>query len=65
MINTTGYDMNIDPYVLPSQCEKVIYSQVLGRVGCSFVVRFDIRGSLIKYIFPKEYVRGEDKYMGE
>ena len=38
-----------EPYVLPSQCEQVFYSKVPGRVGWSFVIRHDPRGSTIEY----------------
>ena len=49
MVNTRLFEPRIEPYVLPSQCEHVFYSEVLGKVGWSFVVRHDPRGRLVKY----------------
>ena len=43
------FDLRTDPYVIPSQCEQVFYSDLLGKVGWSFFVRNDPRGRLIKY----------------
>jgi len=60
MINTTRYELNTKPCVLPSQCEEVFYSQVLCRSSWSFVVIFDPRGRSVKYIFCKEDVHEED-----
>ena len=61
MINTSRYEPNIEFFVLPTQCEQVFYSQVQGREGRSFVVRFDPRRRHVKYIFPEEYVHEEEE----
>jgi len=57
MINTTMYKLDTKPYILPTQCENVFVSRVLGRASWLYVVRFDPRGRPIKYIFSKEGVR--------
>ena len=31
MVNTRSFEPGIDPYVLPSQCEHVFYSEVPGK----------------------------------
>ena len=49
MVNTRFFEPGIEPYVLPSQCEQVFYSDVLGKAGWSFVVRYDPRARLVKY----------------
>ena len=49
MVNTMLFEPGMDPYVLPIQCEQVFYSEVLGKVGWSFVVRHDPRGRAVKY----------------
>ena len=49
MVNTRFFEPGTEPYVLPSQCEQVFYSEVPGKVGQSFVVRYDPRGRLVKY----------------
>ena len=49
MVNTRLFEPGMDPYVLPSQCEQVFYSEVPGRGGWSFVVRHDPRGRSVKY----------------
>ena len=49
MVNTRLFELGMKPYVLPSQCEQVFYSEVLGKAGWSFVVRHDPRGRPIKY----------------
>jgi hypothetical protein len=49
MINTRTFELGIKTYVLPRQCEKVFYSEVPGKVGWSYVVRYDPRVSPIKY----------------
>jgi hypothetical protein len=46
--------LSIELYVLPSQCEKVSYSQVLGRVGWSIVIRIDPRGRFVKYVLEED-----------
>ena len=52
--NTREFEPGIEPYVLPIQCEQVFYSEMLGKVGCSYIVRYDPRGRPIKYNAPKE-----------
>ena len=47
MVNTRFFKTGKDPYLLPSQCEQVFYSEVPGKVGWSFVVRHDPRGRSI------------------
>ena len=49
MVNTRLFELGTEPYVLPSQCEHVFYSDVPGRVGWSFTVRHSPRGRSIKY----------------
>ena len=49
MVNTKLFAPRTQPYFLPSQCEQVFYTEVLGRGGWSFVVRHDPRGRQIKY----------------
>ena len=49
MVNTRLFEPGTEPYVLPSQCKYVFYSEVLGKAGWSFVVRHDPRGRPIKY----------------
>ena len=49
MVNTRLFEPRTDPYVLPSQCEQVFYSEVPGKEGWSFVVRHNPRGSPVKY----------------
>ena len=54
MINTNRYEPNTEPYVLPIQCEQVFFSEVPGRAGWSFVVRFDPRGRPVEYTLPED-----------
>ena len=49
MVNTRLLEPGKEPYVLPSQWEHIIYYEVPGKVGWSFVVRHDPRGRPIKY----------------
>jgi hypothetical protein len=49
MVNTRAFESGTKPYVLPSQCEKVFYSEVPGKAAWSYVVRYDPRGKLVKY----------------
>jgi hypothetical protein len=49
MVNTREFELGTKPYVLPIQCEKVFYSEVPGKVGWSYVVRYDPRGRPVKY----------------
>jgi hypothetical protein len=54
MVNTRSFEPGIDHYVISRQCEQVFYSEVPGRVGWSFVVRYDPRGRLVKYNVAEE-----------
>ena len=56
MVNTRTFESNTETYVLLSQCEYVFYSEVLCKLGCSFVVRYDPRGWHAKYIV----IEGDD-----
>ena len=49
MVNTRLFELGMNPYVLPSQCEHVFYSELLGRGGWSFSMRHDPRGRKINY----------------
>jgi hypothetical protein len=49
MVNTRAFEPGTEPYVLPSQCEQVFYSEVPGKAGWSYVVRYDPRGRPVKY----------------
>ena len=49
MIKTMMFERGHDHYVFPSQCEQVFYSKVPCERDWSFVVRYDPRGSLVKY----------------
>jgi hypothetical protein len=49
MVNTRAFELGTKPYVRPSQCEQVFYSQVPGKVGWSYIVRYDPRGRPVKY----------------
>ena len=49
MMNTTMYESNLETCALPSQYEKVFYSEVLGKPSWSYIVRYDPRGRPIKY----------------
>jgi hypothetical protein len=47
-----------------SQCEKVFYSEVLGKSGWSDIVRYDLRGRPIKYnhVADDEYNNEEEDH---
>lgn len=50
MVNTRLFELVGDEtYVISSQCEQVVYSEVPNKLGWSFVVRHDPRGMPIKY----------------
>ena len=49
MVNTRLFEPGTKPYVLTSQCEYVVYSEVPSRQGWSFAVRHDPRGRPVKY----------------
>ena len=63
MINTRSFELVGDePYVLPSQCEQVFYSEVPHKQGWSFVVRHDPRGRPIKYnVMEEEDIEDDDE----
>jgi hypothetical protein len=54
MVNTRMFEPDTQSYALPSQCEKVFYLEVPGKVACSYVVRYDPRGRNVKYNVPEE-----------
>jgi hypothetical protein len=54
MVNTRSFEPGTDHYVLPRQCEQVFYSEVPGKAGWSFVVRYDPRGRPVKYNIVEE-----------
>jgi hypothetical protein len=54
MVNTRSFEPGTYHYVLPSQCEQVFYSEVPGKEGWSFVVRYDPRGRPVKYNIVEE-----------
>lgn len=59
MVNTRLLESRTSkPYVLPSQCEQVFYSEVPGRMGWSFVIRHDPRGRQVKYNIVEEDEEG-------
>ena len=49
MVNRRALELGIEPYVLPSQCEQVFYSEVPSKEGWSYIVRYDPRGRSVKY----------------
>ena len=49
MVYTRELEPGIESYLLPSQCEQVFYSKVLGKKCWSYIVRYDPRGRLVKY----------------
>jgi hypothetical protein len=49
MVNTRAFEPSIESYVLPSQREQVFYSEVPGKASWSYVVRYDLRGRIVKY----------------
>ena len=55
MVNTRNVELGPKPYVLPSQCEHAFYSEVPSREGWWYVIRYDPRGRLVKYIVAEEY----------
>ena len=48
MVNTRALELGTVPYVLPSQCEQVLYSEVPGKASWSYIVRYDPRERPIK-----------------
>ena len=48
MVNTRELEPGTEPYVLPSQCEKVFYLEVPSKAGWSYIVRYDPRGRSVK-----------------
>ena len=61
MVNTRAFELGTKTYVLPSQCEQVFYSEVPGKVGWSYVVRYNPRGTPVKY----NHVDDEDNHKEE
>jgi len=62
MVNTRSLESRTsEPYVLPSQCEQVFYSEVPGRQGWSFVIRHDPRGRPVKYNIVEEAEDGVEE----
>ena len=53
MVNKRLFEPGAEPYVLPSHCEQVFYSEVPSKAGWSFVVRHDPMGRLVKYNVPE------------
>jgi hypothetical protein len=61
MVNTRNVEPRSKPYVLPSQCEQVFYSEVPSRGGWSYVVIYDPTGGPLKYkIVEEDYIEEED-----
>ena len=63
MVNTRLFGPRMKPYVLPSQCEHIFYSEVPGRVSWSFVLRHDPRGRPVKYNVEEGNEEGLKKNM--
>ena len=49
MVNTRALEPGTEPYVIPSQCEQVFYSEVSGKSGWSYIIRYDPIGISVKY----------------
>ena len=49
MVNRRELESITEPYFILSQCEQVFYSEVIGKAGCSYIVRYDPRGRRVKY----------------
>ena len=62
MVNTRELEPSTEPYVLPSQCERVFYSEVPGKAGWSYIVRYNPRGISVKYnaVEEEDNVEEED-----
>ena len=58
MGNTRLFELGTKPYVLPSQCEHVIYFDIPGRGGWLFVMRHDLRGRKINYNVEEDNEEG-------
>ena len=54
MVNKRALEPGIETYVFSSQCEQVFYSEVPGKEGWSYIVRYDPRGRPIKYNLVEE-----------
>jgi hypothetical protein len=65
MVNTRSFEPGTYYYVLPSQWEQVFYSEVPGKAGWSFVVRYDPRGRPVKYNIVEEENDLEEEYDAE
>ena len=54
MVNTRELEPGTKTCAIPSQYEKVFYSEVPGKAGWSYIVRYDPRGRSIKYNAEEE-----------
>jgi hypothetical protein len=54
MIKTTIFERGHDRYVFSIQCKWVFYSKVPSERDRSFVVIYDARGRILKYIVEEE-----------
>ena len=61
MVNTRAFELGTKTYVLPSQCERFFYSEVPGKSGWSYIVRYDPIGRPVKY----NHVDDEDNHEEE
>jgi hypothetical protein len=64
MVNTREVELGTKPYVLPSHCEQLFYSEVPSKEGWSYIVRYDPRGRTIKYnhVAEDEYNNEEEDH---
>jgi hypothetical protein len=62
MVNTRAFKPGTEPYVLPSQCEKVFYSKVPSKASWSYVVRYDPRGRLLRTKYQYSIEKPQKKY---
>ena len=61
MVYTRNVEPELESYVLPSQCEHVFYIDIPGKVGWSYVIRYDPRGMPIKYnVVEEDGIEEED-----
>ena len=60
MVYTRELEPGIESYLLPSQCEQVFYSKVLGKKCWSYIVRYDPRGIWVKYNVVEEEGNDEE-----
>ena len=62
MVNTREFELGTKPYVLPSQCKQVFYSEVPGKAVWSYVIRYDPRGRLVKYNHVDDEDNDDEEY---